>query len=178
MNLRISAALAACVLTLAALAGCSTVVRAPLPNLERNARWAVLPLANDTETPLAGNRAGAITEAVLRADGVRQIVRAPQVGGADALFDPAATPTLEQGLEWARKSGARYVITGTVTEWRYKVGVDGEPAVGLTLQLLDAGNGQVLWSASGARSAWSRQSLAGTAQNLIETLVAPLGAAY
>lgn len=175
MNLKQLAALAACVLM---LAGCSTVVRAPLPALERDARWAVLPLTNDTETPLAGNRAAAISEAVLRAAGVKQLVRAPQAGGGDALFDPATLPSTEQGLEWARKAGARYVLSGTVTEWRYKVGVDGEPAVGLTLQLLDAGSGQVLWSASGARSAWSRASLAGTAQTLIETLLAPLAAAY
>lgn len=160
------------------LAGCANVVRAPLPAIERDVRWAVLPLTNDTETPLAGNRAAAIAEAVLRAGGIQQLVRAPQNPGGDELFDPAAAPSLEQGLAWARKAGARYVLAGTVTEWRYKVGVDGEPAVGLTLQLIDAASGQVLWSASGARTAWSRSSLAGTAQSLIETLLAPVAAAH
>jgi len=164
----------AAVAVILSLVACSTVVRAPAPALEPGARWAVLPIANDTETPLAGNRAAAIAEAVLRSRGFARIERAPLASTADALFDPAATPSTAQSLEWARSIGARYALTGTVTEWRYKVGVDGEPAVGLTLQVIDLSRSEVVWSASGSRAGWSRQSLSGTAQTLIEELTRPL----
>lgn len=176
-RLRALSLTAAGALVLLGLTACSTVVRAPTPALASNARWAVLPIANDTETPLAGNRAAAIVEAVLRARGVGQLERAPLMPTVDALFDPSASVPLAQSLAWARTAGVRYALTGTVTEWRYKVGVDGEPAVGLTLQLIDVGSDQVLWSASGSRSGWSRQSLSGTAQQLIEELARPLAAA-
>ena len=177
MNLR-TFLRAACLSTLLfALGACSTIARAPLPALEAGARWAVLPMSNDTETPLAGNRAAAIVEAVLRANGVERLERPPQSDTADALFDPATAVSLTQSLDWARAKGVRYALTGSVTEWRYKVGVDGEPAVGLTLQLIDVLQGTVVWSATGSRAGWSRQSLSGTAQQLIEDLARPLAAA-
>ena len=40
------------------LAACSTIDRGTPPSLERHASWVVLPFANHTETPMAGNRAG------------------------------------------------------------------------------------------------------------------------
>ena len=66
----------------------------------------------------------------------------------------------------------RHALVGAVDEWRYKVGVDGEPAVGLALQVLDLQSGNVVWSAVGARSGWSRESLAGVAQKLVRDLLA------
>ena len=59
-------------------------------------------------------------------------------------------------------------------EWRYKTGVDGEPVVGLTLELIDVQSGQVVWSATGARSGWSRSSLSSVATSLIGSVLAPL----
>jgi hypothetical protein len=71
----------------------------------------------------------------------------------------------------------RYAVTGTVDEWRYKVGVDGEPAVGFTLQVLDVPTGRVLWSAAGGRTGWSREALSAVAHQLLTRLSAPLVAA-
>jgi starvation-inducible outer membrane lipoprotein len=51
------------------LTACSTLDRGTPPELERQATWVVLPFANHTETPLAGNRAEAIAEALLRTNG-------------------------------------------------------------------------------------------------------------
>jgi hypothetical protein len=160
---------------LAALAGCASVVAPPAPALERGARWSVLPIRNDTETALAGQRAGAIVDSVLRAHGLAELV-VPPAPHADALAEDDGAQALEQALAWAREQKVRYAVTGTVTEWRYKVGVDGEPAVGLTLQLLEVESGRVLWSASGGRSGFSRESLAGVAQDLVQKLTAPLSA--
>ena len=53
-------------------------------------------------------------------------------------------------------------------------GLDGEPAVGVSLQVLETSSGKLLWSRSGARAGWSRESLAGTAQTVLRDLVGNL----
>ena len=52
---------------IALLAACSTLDRGQPPQLERKASWVVLPFANHTKTPLAGQRAEAIAQALLSA---------------------------------------------------------------------------------------------------------------
>ncbi len=86
------------------------------------------------------------------------------------------TSTIE-ALAWARGTGATHALTGSVQEWRYKVGVDGEPVVGLTFDLIDLGSGATVWSATGSRSGWSRSSVTGVGHALMRELLAPLGLA-
>ncbi|MDU7588518.1 MAG: penicillin-binding protein activator LpoB, partial [Acidovorax sp.] len=74
-------------------------------------------------------------------------------------------------LAWAREQGVRYALAGTVDEWRYKVGVDGEPAAGITLQIIDVQSGDILWSGAGGKSGWSREALSAVAQKLIRELL-------
>ncbi len=157
-----------------ALGACSTIDVAPRAELDRNARWAVLPLANHTETPQAGSRAAAIVEAVLRTRAVGDLVRAPGNLGAETLVEPQDAQAIDKALAWARGAGVRYAVTGSVSEWRYKVGVDGEPAVGLTLQVVEVASGKVVWTATGGRSGWSREALSAVAQKLVRDLTQPL----
>lgn len=140
--------------------------------LARGARWALLPIVNHTDVPQAGLRAEAITEGLLRARGLNGLVRYPAAMNPESLFDPAERRIQTEAQEWARKEGVRYGVVGAVDEWRYKVGVDGEPAVGVALQVIDLQSGAVVWNAVGARSGWSRESLAGVAQRLIRDLLA------
>ena len=133
-----------------------------------------MPIANHTETPQAGLRSESITETVLRTLGVRDLERYPAELGADALLDPAERKLTEQALAWAKGRDARYAVTGSVEEWRYKVGVDGEPAVGLTIMVTDLRTGAVIYSASGGKSGWSREALAAVAQKLVRELLADL----
>ena len=51
------------------------------------------------------------------------------------------------------------------------MGVDGEPAVGLTLQIIDVATGDTLWSGSGGKSGWSREALSAVAQQLMRRLI-------
>lgn len=154
------------------LAGCSvqktTGAAAPLP---RDARWALLPMLNHTESPQAGLRAEVITEALLRSRGVGNLVLYPPSLSPDALLEPAERKVQDEARKWAREQGARYGVQGAVDEWRYKVGVDGEPAVGVALQIIDLQSGEVLWTGVGARSGWSREALAAVAQKLIDGLL-------
>lgn len=157
-------------LTLLASA-CSTLDRSPPPTLERQANWVVLPFANHTETPLAGQRAEAIAEAILHSNGINKVKRYPSNLQQEALFDAGERRQQEEALAWARQQGARYALAGAVDEWRYKVGVDGEPAAGVALQIIDVGSGDTLWSGSGGKSGWSREALSAVAQQLIRSLL-------
>jgi len=161
--------LAACLIL--GLAACSTLDRGRAPELEPQASWVVLPFANHTETPLAGQRAESIAEALLRTNGLTRVKRYPANDRQDSLFNAAEEQQQEAAMAWAKQQGARYALTGAVDEWRYKVGVDGEPAAGVTLQIIDVQTGEALWSAAGGKSGWSREALSAVAQQLIRDLL-------
>lgn len=130
----------------------------------------MLPFLNRSETPLAGERAEAIALSVLRESGLLQLqvyALEPEPNGLPVLDD---VKRLNDATERAIERGMSYAIAGSVEEWRYKSGLDGEPAVGLSMRLVDLDSGQILWSGSAARSGWSRESLSGTAQKVLEEL--------
>ena len=153
-------------------AGCATVDTGGTAAIERNAKWVMLPVLNHTEVPQAGLRAEAITEALLRAHGISDLTRYPATMNQDTLLQPAERKVFEEADKWARTHGARYAVFGAVDEWRYKVGIDGEPAVGVALHILDLQTNAVVWSGVGGKSGWSRESLSGVAQKLIRQLLA------
>ena len=158
-------------LLLAALAGCAVTDHSPgSATLERDAQWALLPIANHTEVPQAGLRAETIAEGVLRSRGVARLLHYPIALNPDTMLQASERKAQADALKWAREAGARYALTGAVDEWRYKVGIDGEPAVGLALQVIDPASGAVLWSGVGAKSGWSREALAAVAQKLMREL--------
>ena len=157
-----------------ALSGCAvTALPGKALTLPAQAPFAVLPFSNATDVPQVERRAQAITVSLLHQKGLGSVVVYPQPATDNPLESaPEATPA--QQLAWARKQGARYAMTGTVTEWRYKTGVDAEPAVGVTLQITDLDNGQVVWSASGGRSGWGYEALAAVGQSQIKDLLSGL----
>nr|WP_315465060.1 penicillin-binding protein activator LpoB [uncultured Rhodoferax sp.] len=163
-------------LLVAITTGCASTIQSTVGQNRPDplARWAVLPIANNTDTPQAGLSAEAMVEHQLRALGVVQLQRYPSALSRDSLFEPTERKVTEEALAWAKEQGIRYALVGSVEEWRYKVGIDGEPAVGVTLQVRDLRTDQVLWSASGAKSGWSRQSLAAVAQSLLTELFGQL----
>jgi TolB-like protein len=159
------------------LGGCSTVdVSSSGPGFSAGDGLAVLPIVNYTETPDAGQRARSIAQSILYQKGFTQLQAYPQEDATDLLMSGGPDRVQRQALEWARNNGSRYALTGAVQEWRYKVGLDGEPVVGLTLNVVDLSNASVVWSATGSRSGWSRSSLAGVGQELIKEMLGPLSA--
>ena len=64
----------------------------------------------------------------------------------------------------------RYYISGNINEWRYKTGIDGEPAVSFRLALYDTKSGKLIWSGIGANNVWGKGSIGTTAQSLIEEM--------
>jgi polysaccharide biosynthesis protein PelC len=157
------------------LIGCTTAQTQALPpELDRGQSWALLPILNLTETPQAGLRAESILESLIRAGGVRNLKRYPSNLNTESIFDPVERKAQEQAVIWAKGEKVRFALSGSVEEWRYKVGVDGEPAVGITLQIIDLSNDAVIWTAAGSKSGWSREALSAVAQKLIAQLIAPL----
>lgn len=152
------------------LAACATLETAPATPLDMSARWVLLPAVNNTETAQAGGRLDALTASLLQARGINDLQRHPGAGN-EGLLAPADRAAQEAALAWARSQNARYAVYGSVQEWRYKTGLDGEPAAGLSLTIVDVSTGRVLWTGSGARTGWSREAVAAVAQKLLGRLI-------
>jgi TolB-like protein len=157
------------------LAGCSTMeVGNHAPALTKSDHLVVLPIDNYTEVPDAGLRVQSIAQSILLQKGFADVQRRTVDNEANALVGADSDRSVVQALDWARSTGAQYALSGSVQEWRYKVGVDGEPVAGVTFNLFDLKSGAVVWSATGSRSGWSRSSLAGVGQALIADLLTPI----
>ncbi|MER1941323.1 penicillin-binding protein activator LpoB [Castellaniella sp. FW104-16D08] len=161
-------------LTVLGLSACSTVDVSQAPDIQSQDVIALLPVVNYTETPEAGRRAGSIAFGILQTQGHASVLRSSDTAASDALFGDVTLSSFQEALDAARETPARYALAGSVQEWRYKVGVDGEPAVGLAFHLVDLQSGATVWSATGSRVGWSRSSAAGVAQSLIRELLSPL----
>ncbi len=157
-------------------AGCASNVHTAMNKtpLDTGSKWVLLPLTNNTDTPQAALAAEAIVEHQLRLRGVTTLQHYPIALSRDNLFEPSERKVVEEAKNWAKTQGVRFGVTGSVEEWRYKVGIDGEPAVGVSLSILDLSNNEVVWSASGAKSGWSRHALSATAQNLLSDMLGDL----
>ena len=133
---------------------------------------AMLPVANFTDVPQAGLRAEALLEPALRKIGLRQLLIYPPSLNPETLFEPSERKAQLEAEKWARTQGVRYVVSAAVNEWRYKVGVDGEPAVGLMVQVKDLMSDQVVYSSAGGRTGGSREALSAVGIQLAAELVA------
>jgi hypothetical protein len=171
---RAGAALAGAIAILGGCGGGTYRVHGNLP-LRTEARWALLPVMNLTETPMAGEKVEAILAPLLRAHEVSHLDVYPSPSqDDDALPDLSDRHRLEAATAWAKAQGFDYGVTGAVNEWRYKAGLDGEPAVGLAIEVVELRSGRVVWSASGATTGWGRESLSGTGQQVVDRLLRDL----
>mgnify|MGYP001066640819 CR=1 FL=1 len=154
------------------MVGCSSFTGKNNAELSSSAHWGVLPVVNYSQPPQAGERSEQILLSVLSSRGLQPQVYTPSAKVDTALLED--NERQEAGMQWARSQKLDYVVTGSVEEWQYKNGLDGEPAVGISLRVVEPATGRVLWSNSGARAGWSRESLAGSAQKVLDKLVGDL----
>jgi TolB-like protein len=156
------------------LSACTSfqVDHTPPVSMGAGQRVAVLPFANFTETPQADDRAQSIATNLLRSHGFKHVVMQQRPNTKLGLIPGIkAAASRQQLLHWARQLDAKYALYGSVTEWSYKVGLDGEPVVGINLELLDVGTDRVIWSAVGSKSGGSRTALSDTAIVLIDSML-------
>ncbi|QOP44918.1 hypothetical protein [Sulfurimonas paralvinellae] len=152
-------------LSLILLAGCSTTAlvntQNRLPETNTTAQISLFELNNYTDTPRAGMRATNIVEGVLLAQGYHLKTHINQ-----------KIDSLEDAQDSAQEDKSDYFLIGGISEWRYKTGIDGEPAVSLQLSLYSTKDAKLIWSATGSDSDWGNGSIGSTAQNLIEQMTA------
>jgi len=87
----------------------------------------------------------------------------------DASADKSKPPLSQTDL--ARSVNATHILIGTVHEYRYKTDLDGDPAVGITMRLVDAETGETVWQGSSGNVGYAFASLTSAAQKAVRTLV-------
>ncbi|MAX55507.1 MAG: hypothetical protein CL537_08370 [Alcanivoracaceae bacterium] len=162
------------VLLIVALAGCTHVRSSQDVSVSGQGTWLVLPLVNRTATPQAGLRAAAIVESVLYRHGVERVEAYPDTENDGVLFEASSPASRQKMTQWVSTQDATYVVSGVVHEWRYKTGVDGEPAVGVMLEIRELPSGEIVYSGTGSRAGWARDSLSETGQKVIDKLLKPV----
>lgn len=171
MNIKKHLPIITIMMGLTTLNGCSTLNATKSVGIDKSAQWVLLPAINNTETPQAGARLDSITANLLRVNGVSNLSVYNATATNEGLFELADRRNQEAALTWAKTTGAKYAVAGSVDEWRYKVGLDGEPATGISLNVIDLSSGQVVWSGSAARTGWSREAVSAVAQKTVDSLL-------
>ena len=165
------------ILSIAALfafvqSGCTHLDSSASIKLSKNESWVILPFQNLAETPRAGERVESILQSILKNHGVNKVAffSRNDPGNLTLFIDDGKR--LETAKKWAKSKGFRYGITGSVQEWRYKNGLDGEPAVGITLNIVDLKkNDGMLWTATASRTGWGAENLTRTTIKVLHTLL-------
>ena len=146
------------------ITSCSTANQGQYKPLSALARMVVLPFENNTETPYAGLRASSIARAVLASQGFN-------VSRLTYKQKDYTAEEIKNLMEIAKSKGYKYAVVGTVNEWRYKTGIDGEPAVSLTMGIIDLDTGETVWNGVSSKSGWGYKSIGVLAQEIVEDLV-------
>ena len=118
-------------------------------------------LNNYTDTPRAGMRAANLVEGILLTKGYRVTTHLKE-----------KLPSMKKARRIAQEDGSHYFIYGGVSEWRYKTGIDGEPAVSMQLSLYKTEDSSLIWSATASDSDWGNASIGTTAQDLLSEMMA------
>jgi hypothetical protein len=132
-----------------------------LSKIDSTGTIVIYSMNNYTDTPHAGMRAANIAEGILLSKGYSVKSR---------IDESLSHLKFSEKLSRARNSGAKYLLSGGVSEWRYKTGIDGEPAVSLHLKIVNTSNGKVVWSATGSDSSWGNTSIGVLAQELLSSM--------
>ncbi len=127
---------------------------------KNNVTISLFRLNNYTDTPRAGMRASNLIEGILLTKGYNV---------SSHLKDKL--PTMKKARKKAKEDGSKYFMYGGVSEWRYKTGIDGEPAVSFQVSLYKTKNSKLVWSSTASDSDWGNASIGTTAQDLLDEMM-------
>jgi hypothetical protein len=158
------------------LASCSSYHSERNPTELLSTQWALMPVSNYSQSPQAGQQLEDLLESILFQRGV-SLAQYPREAIPTELPTMASNTATTLQKAWLAEQDADYILSGSVQEWHYKTGLDGEPAVTVTLTLHKKSSNELIWSVTGARSGWGRESVGYAAHKVITTLLAdlPLG---
>jgi len=158
------------IVMLLVLTACTTIQQSQSRNLSYTSKVAIFPFVNNTTTVQAGHSAMSMVAHLLDTCNL-QVYVYPRYCQSDAGTCQANRKRQQSMLRWAKNKGIRYAIKGNVNEWRYKVGLDGEPAASVALSIVDLKTNRTIWSSVGSRTGGSRSSLGNTAQALLSRML-------
>lgn len=159
------------------LAGCSGTIidRNQSLSMPRDSKVLVVPFENNSDTPDAGKRASAIVSNLLKVKGFSNINQIHQKNSCDLLNSCKDNRlSMREVRKRALKQHAQYIVSGFVNEWRYKVGLDGEPSVGSGIVITDVLTGDSVFTVVGSRTGHSWSGLSDTAQKLFKNMLSTL----
>ncbi len=156
-----------------ALSACSSYRGSDALKVAPGSTFAVVPFVNHSNTPLAAENVAAIVGSELRARHINYIAydnpEEPQ--DLKSLLDDSYQS--KQAQKWLSNVSYSYVVCGSVDEWNYKAGLDGEPVVGITIRVKDK-NGAVVYEKTGSRSGFGRESLNLAGQKVVENILSDI----
>jgi polysaccharide biosynthesis protein PelC len=153
------------------LAGCGTVTHHGGQPSIAVTRLLLPPFVNATDNEHAGRALTEMTGSALVEAGL------PLFQTEETLLKSAADKA--QGpdgryAELARTVSASHLLIGTVHEYRYKTDLNGDPAVGITLRLVDAATGQTLWQGTSGNVGYAFASVTSASARAVGSLVRQL----
>lgn len=162
--------IAAFVFLLALATGCNTVVQdgASRPAPRATQRILMPPFFNATDDEHAGRALHEIAASALLDEGKSLVQSEPLLA---ATRKPEAPGNEGLYLEAARAARATHLLIGTVHEYRYKTDLDGDPAVGFSLRLVDPATGETLWQGTSGRVGVLFASLTTASQRAMRDLL-------
>ena len=159
--------------TAVALSACSSYHLPESPELLASKQWVVMPFNNFSGSAFASEQAEEITASVLKEEEINvTLYQVENINALDSVLDPSIKAMAAK--KWLNQQNADYIVTASVSEWRYKSGLDAEPAVGITLKIIEVSTNKVLWQGTGARSGWGRENLAQTGMEVISEIIEEL----
>ncbi|CAM3744965.1 hypothetical protein VA7868_03385 [Vibrio aerogenes CECT 7868] len=152
------------------LGGCSTSQVSDTVYLQPGAKVALLPVVNRSQTPLAGASAANMLASLWYQKGLPALLMYPDQAQGDLSFS-GDDKSMAAAQAWADEQTADYTLQGSISEWRYKSGLDGDPVVSVTLTLYQTGNQAPVWSGTVSKTGWGRDNLSGTGLDVLDDLL-------
>ncbi len=144
---------------------CGKVENVTVSVLPKRATYNVERFKNFSDTPMAGCRISAIVAGVLRAKGY-EVVNG-WIKPCDEDLNDFSENKTATGKNGTFKIKADYTVFGSVNEFRYKAGLDGEPAVSITIYVKRNTDGKLIKAGTVSASGWYYESLGTVAQQLV-----------
>ncbi|MDD2710429.1 MAG: hypothetical protein PHV34_20815 [Verrucomicrobiae bacterium] len=147
------------------LCGCASTVeyggRKEIADLQ--GRVCLAPFENATDDEHAGRAFTELFGTAMMERGVELIQLSKT-----ASEDPGAAVDY---LHLAKEKKAVYLVAGAVHEYRYKTDLDGDPAVGVTIRIVEVSSKKTVWQASGSNVGVGFSSLTSAAQEVVGDIV-------